>query len=57
MNSMKKKKDRLRSKKVIIITESQFKVLMDHLAFEVDMEECMMKFKKERQGIKSKSKY
>jgi len=54
---MKKKKDRLRSKKVIIITESQFKVLMDHLAFEVDMEECMMKFKKERQGIKSKSKY
>jgi len=53
---MKLKKSPARSKKVIIITESQFKVLMDQLAFDVDKEECMLRLKKERQGLKSRSK-
>jgi hypothetical protein len=53
---MKLKKSPRRSKKVIIITESQFKVLMDQLAFDVDKEECMLRLKKERQGFKSRSK-
>jgi hypothetical protein len=54
---MKSKTVKSKNKKVIIITESQFKVLMDHLAYKVDKEECMLRLKQKRQGIKPKSKY